>query len=184
MGVKRSSDIAKGLKAPPVGEFCEHANTCLMCWTWTGNVLKRHLWVHLADVHVRTINPLKPACIRECHKPALTCWLSAWPLCSGDRLKSCGDRLKMLKLPCERGELGSATWCTAVASTGAISAAASALCGPLCAARGPQHDFSHHAPATHQHSDTDTAASALSRPPSELRGTVALYSSASGEVCR
>ena len=68
-----------------------------------------------------------------------TCWLSAWPLCIGDRLKSWGDRLKMLKLPCERGELGSFEWCAAVASRGAISAAASALCGPLCMARGPQH---------------------------------------------
>lgn len=60
-------------------------------------------------------------------KPYLTCWLSLWPLCRGDRLKSWGDRLKMLKLPWERGDPGSrAGWAADVAG-GASSAAASVL---------------------------------------------------------
>ena len=52
----------------------------------------------------------------------------------GDRLKSCGDRLKMLKLPCERGEPVSRLLALGVADVagGASSAAASVLWGPFC----------------------------------------------------
>ena len=152
VGVKRSSAIAKGLRAPPVGEFCRQTSASLIYYSiqqqYLTNCFQKHLCGSASVDACIDPTPCRSAGqgnqsfqsrILQRVSQIRTCWLSAWPLCIGDRLKSWGDRLKMLKLPCERGELGSFEWCAAVASRGAISAAASALCGPLCMARGPQH---------------------------------------------